>query len=29
VTADAARIFAWYDVGLDPRWLPVFYVLAR
>jgi ribosomal protein S18 acetylase RimI-like enzyme len=29
VTADAARIFAWYDVGLDPRWFPVFYLLAQ
>jgi GNAT superfamily N-acetyltransferase/DNA-binding MarR family transcriptional regulator len=29
VTADAARIFAWYNVGLDPRWFPVFYLLAQ
>jgi GNAT superfamily N-acetyltransferase len=29
VTADAARVFAWYDVGLDPRWFPVFHLLAQ
>ena len=25
---DAAEIYALYDVGLDPKWFPVFYVLS-
>lgn len=29
MTADATLIFELYDVGLDPRWFPVFQVLAR
>ena len=29
ITAEAARVFASYGVGLDPRWFPVFYLLAQ
>lgn len=29
VTADAARNFDLYQVGLDPRWFPVFHLLAE
>ncbi len=29
VTADAARNFELYRVGLDPRWFPVFHLLAE
>lgn len=29
VTADAARNFELYQVGLDPRWFPVFHLLAE
>lgn len=28
VTADAATIYQQFDVDLDPKWFPVFYVLA-
>ncbi|MEM9163018.1 MAG: helix-turn-helix domain-containing protein, partial [Cyanobacteria bacterium P01_F01_bin.4] len=26
---DAAKTYALYDVGLDPKWFPVFYVLSH
>ena len=26
---DAAKIYALYEVGLDPKWFPVFYVLSH
>lgn len=29
LTADAADIYALYEVPLDPKWFPVFYVLAQ
>jgi DNA-binding MarR family transcriptional regulator/predicted GNAT family N-acyltransferase len=29
LTEDAARIYALYDVALDPKWFPVFYVLSQ
>ncbi|MBW4466454.1 MAG: helix-turn-helix domain-containing GNAT family N-acetyltransferase [Pegethrix bostrychoides GSE-TBD4-15B] len=29
LTADAAQIYALYDVALDPKWFPVFYVLSQ
>ncbi|MBW4620180.1 MAG: bifunctional helix-turn-helix transcriptional regulator/GNAT family N-acetyltransferase [Cyanosarcina radialis HA8281-LM2] len=29
LTEDAARIYALYNVPLDPRWFPVFYVLSQ
>ncbi|MBD2093165.1 GNAT family N-acetyltransferase [Microcoleus sp. FACHB-1515] len=29
LTEDAAKIFALYDVALDPKWFPVFYVLFQ
>lgn len=28
-TEDAAKVYALYDVALDPKWFPVFYVLSR
>jgi len=28
-TEDAAKIYALYDVTLDPKWFPVFYVLSK
>ena len=28
-TDDARRIYHMYDVGLDPKWFPVFYVLSH
>jgi DNA-binding MarR family transcriptional regulator/N-acetylglutamate synthase-like GNAT family acetyltransferase len=28
-TEDAAKIYALYDVKLDPKWFPVFYVLSK
>ena len=29
LTADAAKIYALYEVPLDPKWFPVFYVLSH
>jgi DNA-binding MarR family transcriptional regulator/N-acetylglutamate synthase-like GNAT family acetyltransferase len=29
LTEDAAKIYALYDVALDPKWFPVFYVLSQ
>ncbi|MBD2102336.1 bifunctional helix-turn-helix transcriptional regulator/GNAT family N-acetyltransferase [Leptolyngbya sp. FACHB-261] len=29
LTEDAAKIYALYDVALDPKWFPVFYVLSH
>ncbi|HEY9642188.1 MAG TPA: GNAT family N-acetyltransferase [Coleofasciculaceae cyanobacterium] len=29
LTEDAAKIYALYEVPLDPKWFPVFYVLAH
>lgn len=29
LTEDAAKIYALYDVPLDPKWFPVFYVLSH
>lgn len=29
LTEDAAKIYALYDVALDPKWFPVFYVLSE
>ena len=29
LTEDAAQIYALYDVALDPKWFPVFYVLSQ
>ena len=26
---DASKVYALYDVGLDPKWFPVFYVLSH
>lgn len=28
-TEDAAKIYALYDVAIDPKWFPVFYVLSQ
>ena len=28
-TEDAAKVYALYDVALDPKWFPVFYVLSH
>ncbi len=28
-TEDAAKIYALYDIALDPKWFPVFYVLSQ
>ena len=28
MTEDAAKVYALYDVALDPKWFPVFYVLS-
>lgn len=29
LTEDAAKIYRLYNVGLDPKWFPVFYVLSQ
>jgi len=29
LTEDAAKIYGLYDVELDPKWFPVFYILSR
>lgn len=29
ISEDAARLYTLYDVPLDPRWFPVFYMLTR
>lgn len=29
LTEDATKIYALYDVALDPKWFPVFYVLSQ
>ena len=29
ITEDAAQIYKLYDVGLQPRWFPVFYILSE
>ncbi|MDX2215565.1 MAG: GNAT family N-acetyltransferase [Oculatellaceae cyanobacterium bins.114] len=29
LTEDAAKVYALYDVPLDPKWFPVFYVLSH
>ncbi|MDJ0704892.1 MAG: bifunctional helix-turn-helix transcriptional regulator/GNAT family N-acetyltransferase [Leptolyngbyaceae cyanobacterium MO_188.B28] len=29
LTEDAAKLFVLYDVALDPKWFPVFYVLSH
>lgn len=29
LTQDAAKVYALYDVALDPKWFPVFYVLSK
>lgn len=29
LTEDAAKIYALYDVALDPKWFPVFYTLSQ
>jgi GNAT superfamily N-acetyltransferase/DNA-binding MarR family transcriptional regulator len=29
ITEDAAKIYTLYNVGLDPKWFPVFYVLSQ
>ena len=29
LTEDAAKIYAFYGVALDPKWFPVFYVLSH
>ncbi len=29
LTEDAAKVYALYDIALDPKWFPVFYVLSQ
>jgi len=29
ITEDAANIYSFYDIGLQPKWFPVFYVLSQ